>query len=69
MLAFLICISHYLQFKKLLIENSTGYNFWVFNNLQCKRDREKSKNKIIAKITRYLVCKIMMIKKFWTLVL
>lgn len=49
---FLICVSHILWFKKFLIAINTTYNFWVLNNLRCKRDCEKSDNWIIAKITR-----------------
>lgn len=50
-----MCVSHFLQFKKLHIENNAGYNFRIFNNLQYKRDHEKSENKIITKITGYTV--------------
>lgn len=40
---FLICASHFLRFKMFIIEN-TKYNFCIFNNLQFKRDHEKSEN-------------------------
>ena len=42
--AFLICASHFLQFKKLLIENNTEYNFYILKSLRFKRHREKSEN-------------------------
>lgn len=37
------------------MKKKTEYNFWIFNNLRFKRDSEKSKNQIIAKITRHTV--------------
>lgn len=40
--AYIICVSHFLQFKKVLIENNIEYN--IFNNLRFNRDREKSEN-------------------------
>lgn len=54
--AFLICVSHFQQFRKILMENDTGYNFCVFNNLRFTRDREKSK----IRPSRYTVSNLIM---------
>lgn len=42
----------FLQFKKFLTKNITGYNFCVLNILQYKSDRE---NEIFTKIAIYMV--------------
>lgn len=42
---FFICVTHFLQFKEILVVNNTGYNFCVLLNiLQCKSDCEKNEH-------------------------
>lgn len=41
---FLICVNFFLRFEKFHIENNTGYDFCVLNNLQFKSDHKKSEN-------------------------
>lgn len=40
---FLICVSFFLRFEKFHIENKTGYDFCVLNNLQFQSDHKKAK--------------------------
>lgn len=40
---FLICVSHFLRFKKFVIGNDTEYNFFISNYLRLKRDRKKKR--------------------------
>lgn len=41
--------------KEFPIEDYTGYNFYIFNNLWCKSDHEKSEHYVIIKITGCMV--------------
>lgn len=42
-----------MQFKKLLIENNTEYNFCIFNNLQFQRKFDHRKNIQINMVVHY----------------
>lgn len=48
--AFLICASHFLQFKKLLIENNTEYNFYILKSLRFKRHPKNQKTRSLRKL-------------------
>lgn len=44
---FLICVNFFLRFEKFHIENNTGYDFCVLNNLQFKSDHKKKRKLLV----------------------
>lgn len=53
----LICVSHFMRFKKFLKETDTGYNICIFSYLQFKRSWKKWK---LDHGKNYRICSILL---------